>query len=366
MKVQKFIDSYLADYKNYKEFWNYEDGCVLIGVKGLYEATGDRKYFDFIENYLKHFIGDDGHIKYYEKEKYNIDSINCGKILYFMLDETGDERYKVAVEDLMDQLRTHPRTSTGNFFHKKLYPNQIWLDGLYMAQPFYMEYETRFDNRAHYNDIISQFENVQKYLYSEEKGICYHAYDETKSIFWANKETGCSANFWLRSMGWYLMALVDCMDKMDKQIYEGYRKLEDIYRLVLKGILQYQDEKSGLFYQVIDRPDVSGNYLETSGSAMIAYSILKACRMGVLIEEKYRPVGEKIVEGLLNEKLVEKDGKVELTGICSVAGLGPEDNTKRDGSVEYYLSEPVVSDDAKGVGPFFMAYAQFLMIKEGK
>ncbi len=366
MSVEKFIDQYLSGYTNYKEYWNYEDGCVLLGCKNLFEATGDRKYFDFIEKYLQGFIGEDGTIRNYEMDKYNIDSINSGKILFFMYERTGEEKYRKAIEILMDQLRTHPRCSTGNFFHKKIYPDQIWLDGLYMAQPFYMEYETKFEKKEHYSDIISQFRNVQKYLYAPEKGLCYHACDVEKKAFWADPQTGCSANFWLRSMGWYLMALVDTMYAMSKEIYEQYRELEDIYKQMLKGILQYRDPETGLFYQVIDRADVEGNYLETSGSAMIAYSILKACRMGILQKEKYAQIGERIVQGLIDHKLKEVDGKLELTGICAVAGLGPETNRVRDGSVAYYLSEPVVSNDAKGVGPFFMAYGQYLSLQREK
>lgn len=364
MKVEAFIKEYLLNYKNYKEYWNYEDGCVLLGAKQMYEATGAAVYYEFIEQYLKHFVTENGVIEHYELGKFNIDSINSGKILFFMYEKTGEEKYRKAIEFIMDQLREHPRCSTGNFFHKKIYPNQIWLDGLYMAQPFYMEYETKYDKKEQYNDIVSQFENVQKYLYDKEKGLCYHAYDEAREQFWANKETGCSPNFWLRSMGWYLMALVDVMDQMSVEIFEQYKKLEDIYKLMIKGILQYQDQDSKLFYQVIDRSDVSGNYLETSGSAMVGYSILKACRMGILLKEKYAETGMEIVESLIQNKLTEEDGRLHLTGICHVAGLGPADNPARDGSVEYYLSEKVVSDDSKGVGPFMMAYAQYLQLKK--
>lgn len=362
-KANRFIEQYLATYQNYKTYWNYEDGCVVMGAKYLYEATGDEMYFQFIEKYLKHFILEDGTIDHYEMEKFNIDSINCGKILFFMYDKTGEEKYRTAIEFLMDRLRKHPRCSTGNFFHKEIYPNQIWLDGLYMAQPFYMEYETRFEGKEKYNDIVSQFENVQKYLYCPEKGLCFHACDMAREQFWADPETGCSPNFWLRSMGWYLMALVDVCDKMSMEIYEQYRKLQDIFKLVLNGILQYQDPETKLFYQVIDHPEAENNYLETSGSAMIGYAILKACRMGLILKEKYESKGREIVESLIDNKLLLENGELHLTGICSVAGLGPDTNRRRDGSVEYYLSEPVVSDDSKGVGPFMMAYAEYLRLE---
>ncbi len=364
MKAEKFIDQYLKNYQNYKDYWNYEDGCVLLGAKQLYEATGEEKYFSFIENYVKNYVEEDGTINNYQTGKFSIDSINCSKILFFLYDKTGEEKYRRAINFTMNQLRAHPRCKCGNFIHKQLYPGQIWLDGLYMAQPFYMEYETKYGKKEHYNDIISQFENVQKFMFNDKKGLCYHAFDEEKTQFWADKETGCSSNFWLRSMGWYLMALVDVMDNMSIEIYEQYRKLQDIFKAVLKGLLQYQDKESRLFYQVIDRSDAKGNYLETSGSAMAAYAVLKACRMGILLKEKYVPAGMEIVESLINNKLKEEEGVLHLTGICHVAGLGPETNPARDGSVAYYLSEKVVSDDAKGVGPFMMAYGQYLLMKK--
>ena len=361
-RVMDYIDGFLKNYRNYKENWNYEDGCVLIGARDMYEAVGDTKYVDFIEKYLKGFITDDGRILNYNIENYNIDNILSGRVLYFMYDRTGEEKYRKAIEVLMDQLRSHPRCSTGNFFHKKIYPDQIWLDGLYMGQPFYMEYETRYDGKEKYNDIIDQFRNVEKYLGNKEKGLNYHACDISKTAFWADKETGCSANFWLRSMGWYMMALIDVMDVMSEEIFEQYAYLRDVFREHVSGLLKYQDPETGLFRQVIDRPDVEGNYFETSGSSMIAYAILKACRKGVLLAEKYEPIGRKIMEGLIEQKLITKDGKTELTGICQVAGLGPESNPVRDGSVEYYLSEKVVSDDSKGVGPFIMAYSEYLKL----
>lgn len=364
MKLESYIDSYLEGYRNYKTYWNYEDGTVLLGVKQLYEATGDEKYFKFIEDYLKYFIKDDGTIDHYEPEKYNIDSINSGKILFFMYDKTGDEKYRKAIEIMMNQLRSQPRCACGNFFHKGIYPNQIWLDGLYMAQPFYMEYETRYEKKEKYNDIISQFDNVQKLLYNKERGLCYHAYDEAKEQFWADKKTGCSPNFWLRSMGWYLMALVDTMDSMSFEIFEQYKKLEGIFKQMLNGILQYQDKESKLFYQIVDRGDTVGNYLETSGSAMIAYAILKGCRMGVLLKEKYICRGIEILNSLICHKLVEKNGELHLTDICQMAGLGPDSKPSRDGSIEYYLSEKVVDDDPKGVGPLMMAYSQYLQLKK--
>ena len=364
MRVEEFAKEYLKEYQPFKAYWNYEDGCVLMGAKQLYEATGDAFYEEFLMDFVDKFIDEDGTINNFQVGKNSIDNINCSKVLFFLYEKTGNEKYRKAIEFTMNELRKHPRCECGNFFHKAIYPYQIWLDGLYMAQPFYMEYETKFDRKEKYQDIVSQFENAQKYLYDEKKGLCYHAYDEKKAQFWADPQTGRSANFWLRSMGWYLLALVDTMDNMSKEIYESYRVLQDIFQTAIHGILQYQDPEEKLFYQVIDQRGVEGNYLESSGSAMVAYAILKGCRIGALLPEKYLPIGREIFEKLEEKRLREVGGKLHLTWNCSVAGLGPDNNRRRDGSVQYYLSEPITNDDTKGVGAFFMAYAEYLKSKK--
>ena len=362
MSVTEYIDNFLANYRHYKEYWNYEDGCVLMGCQQLYRATGDKKYLDFILNYLNPLIKEDGTITNYEFGKHNIDGFNAGKVLFLAYDETGDEKYRKAIDFLMKSLSEQPRTKSGNFFHKAIYPDQVWLDGLYMAQPFYMEYETKFNKKENYNDILNQFRNVRKYMFSDEKQLYFHGYDEARVQPWADKQTGLSKNFWLRSMGWYLMALIDVIDNMSEEIYEQYREYCSIFREAIDGILQYRDKESGLFFQVIDRADVEGNYTETSGSAMIAYAVMKASRLEVISKEKYAKIGIDIFDSLVREKLVRTDGGYSLKDICWVAGLGPGE--QRDGSVEYYLSEKIVSDDSKGVGPFMTAYAQRLMLSD--
>lgn len=362
MKLKRYVTSYLKDYKKAKQDWNYEDGCVLRGAYLLYKATKDNFYIEFIKNYIDQYITQDGSIKRYDKEHFNIDSINTGKILLYLYEETQDEKYKKATYVLMNQLREQPRTKCNSFWHKKIYPNQIWLDGLYMAQPFYMAFETKFNNKKNYHDIINQFNNVKLYLYNKEKKLYYHGYDESKIQPWADKERGVSKNFWLRAMGWYLMAIVDTMDEMSEEIFELYKNLEFLFKEGIKGILQYQDQESKLFYQIIDKADIENNYLETSGSAMVAYAILKGCRLKVLQKEKYQEIGENILDSILRNKLIEKENQLILSDICSVAGLGPGET--RDGSVAYYLSEPIVSDDQKGVGALMMAYAEYLLVKQ--
>ena len=357
-EIGTFIRQFLSAYTPYKAYWNYEDGCVLIGCADLYGVSGDPIYRDFVLQYLNGLITRDGVIVNFPMDKYNIDSINCGKALFFAYDETGDERYKKAADFLIERLATHPRCFCGNYWHKEIYPDQIWLDGLYMAQPFRMEYDMRFGGKQAVGDIVNQFKNVRKYLYDEEKGLYYHACDLAGRQPWADPKTGRSPNFWLRSMGWYLMALIDCIDKADIQLYEHYRTLSDLFLEAIRGILKYQEEKTGLFYQVIDRADVNGNYLETSGSAMVVYALLKGVRLGALDGERYLDNALRAFESLTDIRLrPDAEGKYHLNGICAVAGLGPGE--KRDGSVAYYLSEPVVADDAKGVGPYLMALSEY-------
>lgn len=363
MEITTYLKDYLGRYTPYKTYWNYEDGCVLIGCIDLYLACGDSTYRDFVLRYLETYVRPDGSIPNYESGKFNIDSINCGKTLFWALQETGDERYRKAIEFHMQRLRQHPRCQCGNFWHKQNYPNQIWLDGLYMAQPFYMAYEKLMDGYAHVQDITDQFRNVRRYLYDEQTGLSCHAWDESRVQPWCNRDTGCSPNFWLRAMGWYLMALIDCIALSREELFEHYKTLVDLFRESIRGLMRWQDKDSGLFYQVINRGDVQDNYLETSGSAMAAYALLKGVRLGVLNEEKYLPEGLRVFESLVERKLrTDADGQAHLGDICAVAGLGPGE--KRDGSVAYYLSEPRVDDDSKGVGPFMMAWSEYLLAKK--
>ena len=354
-KTKQYMEQYLNGYQNYKEYWNYEDGCVLKAARDFYESTKDEKYIRFILDYLSGCISDDGIITNYEEGKYNIDSVNSGKCLFAAYDYTKEEKYKGAIEQIMKQVRTQPRTKSGNFFHKKIYPNQIWLD----EQRAQVAQMCRGLKR---NDVYVQGNIACALVTAAVSAILLLVFHGgVESIFWANPETGCSKNFWLRSMGWYLMSIIDVIDAMDRDVYEKYHTLVEIFRKMIRGIIAYQDAESGLFYDIIDMPDCPGNYLETSGSSMVAYAILKGCNMGILIKEKYEPVGIKIMEGLMERMLIERDGELHLGGIVSVSGLGPESNLRRDGSVEYYLSEPVVEDDPKGVGCFFMAFNQYLI-----
>lgn len=338
--------------------WNYIDGCMITACLSLYKTTGDEKFLDFSKKFLDYFVKDNGVIETYDPAEYNLDNVNQGKNLFTLYDLTGDQRYRDAIETIRGQLETQPRTKEGNFWHKKIYPNQVWLDGMYMGQPFYMEYETKFDDKKHYDDIFHQFANVVKYMRDPKTGLYYHGYDASKKAFWCNKETGLSQNFWLRALGWYSMALLDTLSKCEpgEEYKAEYDNLKKVFVDLIDSMLKFQDE-SGMWYQLPALGGQEPNYLETSGSAIMAYSLLKGVRLGFL-PESYRAYGLKAFQGICDRYLKEKDGHLSLGGICLVAGLGPEDNRRRDGSFEYYMSEPIVEDDAKGVGPLLLAYTE--------
>lgn len=337
--------------------WNYIDGCMITAVLALYRITGEQKYLDFADRFVRGFVQEDGSIRTYEVEEYNLDNVNPAKNLFRLYDLTGAECYRRAMETVRAQLTTMPRIKQGNFWHKDIYPNQVWLDGLYMAQPFYMEYETRFNGKKNCLDSFKQFCVVREHMRDEKTGLYYHGYDESRAMYWADPETGCSPNFWLRALGWFVIALVDTIEAMDEQMYYEYRVLRDQFIELMEAILPYQQE-CGMFYQVIDKPEAEGNYLETSGTAIIAYGILKAVRLGIL-PEKYAVYGEKAFFGTTDRYLrVDDQGQPVLGGICLVAGLGGAQH--RDGSLEYYFSEPVVENEAKGVAPLILAYTELL------
>lgn len=339
--------------------WNYIDGCMTNSLIELYKLTGDKKIYKFVKDYIDYFVQEDGTIKTYEPEKYSTDDIAEGRTLFSLYDLSGEEKYRKAIENIYQQIKSQPRTKEGNFWHKQIYPNQIWLDGLYMAQPFYLTYETRFNKMENYNDIIGQIKNVRKLMFDEKKKLYYHGYDSSKSIFWADPKTGLSKNFWLRAIGWYTVCLADCSEIINQQMYDEYRTITTILKEIIDSLLTYQDPKTKMFYQVVDKGGMEGNYVETSGSAMIAYSILKGVRMGIL-PARYQQIGLDIFNGICENKLKDNNGDLDLEGICLVAGLGPDNNRRRDGSYEYYISEPVVANDAKGVGAFVMAYIEVL------
>lgn len=363
MVIEHYLSAYAQAFaRTDRNLWNYEDGCVLIGLNALYEAQGDERYFQALRMFIDRYIGQDGTIRLYDPKEYNIDYIPAGRVLFPLYERTGLEKYRIAAESLMEQLRAQPRTTDGSFWHKGIYPNQVWLDGLYMGLPFYAMYETRFGHGDGFKDILKQFINCCQNLYSSENELYYHAYCESRDIFWCNKETGLSANFWTRAIGWHLMAFADVYELLPDETQRN--TLRTLWLEAMDGMLKRRDPRTGLFWQLTALPDEPGNYLETSGSLMVAYSLMKGARLGVWPNDSYAHAGVEILMAVEARMFRLEDGQLHLGGICKGAGLGPDGNYRRNGSVAYYLSEQVVEDEQKGVGVCMMAYAEYLRLQE--
>lgn len=331
--------------------WGYKHGLLALSFEQLYQKTKNDKYFEYEKGYADALIDSTGTIHTYRVEEYNIDQVNAGKILFDLYTKTQDEKYLFALQTIRKQLDGHPRTNSGGFWHKKIYPYQMWLDGLYMGQPFYARYTVEFEDGENLDDVAKQFDLSYKHTYDEKTGMLLHAWDESKQMPWADKETGKSPNFWSRSIGWYVMALVDVLDYFPED-HPKHSDLVSYLNELSAALVKVQDE-SGLWYQVPDMAGREGNYLEASGSAMFAYGFAKGVNKGYL-PESYMDAANNAFDGLVNELvIVDEDGEVHITQICKGAGLGG--NPYRDGSYEYYLSEARKVDNLHGLGPFILA-----------
>jgi len=348
----RMADSVLKRHPLLSRRWHYEPGVALWALEQVWLKTSEQKVYDYIKRNIDEFVRPDGSIRTYCLEEYNLDQINEGKLLFFLHDTTGDERYKKAAYLLRKQLQTHPRTREGGFWHKQIYPHQMWLDGIYMAAPFYAEFAKRFDESQGFDDVAHQITLIEQHTRDRETGLLYHGWDESKTQRWADPESGCSPCFWGRAIGWYAMAIPDVLDYFPGE-HPQRDELLAIFETTMSAIARVQDPASGVWYQVLDQGDRSGNYLEASASCMFVYALAKGVRKGYIGKE-YLAVAVRGYEGIL-EQFVEMDdqGLVNLSGICSVAGLGGK--PYRDGSFEYYVGEEVITNEYKGVGPFVMA-----------
>ena len=331
--------------------WDYVHGLVLHAIEELNKVNPDPRYVAYVRDYVDTLVDKDGNIQTYELEKYNIDMVVAGRLLFAIYDTTKDNRYLVAMQTLKKQLDGQPRTNSGGFWHKKIYPNQMWLDGLYMGEPFYAQYTATFENGKNLDDVAKQFEQIQLHATDPKTGLLYHGWDESKAMPWADKVTGNSPNFWSRALGWYAMALVDALDYFPKD-HPKQKELVGYLNNVAAALAKYQD-KSGLWYQVTDKVGKEGNYLEASGSSMFAYAFAKGANKGYL-PSKYKKLANKAFDGLTKELIkVDADGSITLTQACQVAGLGGD--PYRDGSYEYYVKERKKDNDPKATGPFILA-----------
>ena len=337
--------------------WDYAAGLFTLSLLELNQRAPDPVYVSFVTNSIGSFISPDGKIRDYRPEEYQLDAINPGKTVIALYELTKEERYAKAASLLEKQLATQPRTPDGGFWHKARYTNQMWLDGLYMGAPFYAEYTKVFGGPAtNYDDVVRQFALVHKHMLDPHSGLYYHGWDAAKIQPWANPETGTSSNFWGRSIGWYAMALVDTLDYLPPD-HPARKEMARQIRDLSKAIVKYQDKDSGVWWQVMDKGNVAGNYREATASTMFVYALAKAVNNGEL-SRSYVPAILKGYQGVLDEFVrTNESGALSLAQCCQVAGLGFKSahGRTRDGSFAYYVSEPIVENDLKGIGPFILA-----------
>lgn len=350
-EMKRNPQSWMVDYSK-RPVWSYTQGLEMLAFLQVYEKTKDKKYFDYAISYADTMITADGKIKTYELEKYNLDMINSGKILFPLYQKTGKKQYKLAMDLLRSQINNQPRISNGGFWHKKIYPHQVWLDGVYMALPFLAQYGKEFNEPELFDDVAAQIIAAEKDLKDEKTGLLYHGWDESRQQRWADPVTGRSPNFWSRSMGWYMMALVDVLDYLPAN-HPNRAEIIRILNDLSVSLDKFRDKKTGMWYQVTDKGGKEGNYLESSGSVMFIYTWVKGAQKGYLPKE-FLNKGKKAYKQFVKKFIkTNPDGTISVTDVCSVAGLGGEPRY-RDGSYEYYISEPIRDNDAKAVGPFIM------------
>jgi unsaturated rhamnogalacturonyl hydrolase len=369
----RMANSTMARFPLLADEWNYQWGLVLKGFEQVWRATGEQKYFDYIQHNIDTFVQPDGTIRGYRVDEYNVDRLNTGKVLFALYDKTNDPKYKHALDLLRSQLDTHPRTKSGGFWHKQIYPNQMWLDGIYMADAFFAQYESviarsGFCDEAISNslvgdcfaplamtvwdDIAHQIILIEQHTRDPKTGLLYHAWDESKQQHWANPETGSSPHFSGRAIGWYVMAIVDVLDFMPRDhVQRG--ALIAILNRTIDAVMRAQDANTGVWYQVLDQANRAGNYLESSASCMFVYAIVKGARHNYF-PKNLLAVAQRTYDGIIKQFIqVDDAGLVHLTNTCRSAGLGG--TPYRDGSYEYYIGEPIVTDNHHGVGAFILA-----------
>jgi len=337
--------------------WDYIAGVVLLAIDRVATSRNDQSMHAYVKRNMDRFVQPDGSITGYKPDDFNLDQIAQGRLLFPLMSRTGDKRYRIAAQSLRAQLAKHPRTSEGGFWHKQVYPQQMWLDGLYMAEPFYAEYARVFNEPADFDDVAKQFLLAARHTRDPRTGLMYHGWDAAKTQKWADPETGLSKSFWGRAMGWYMLGAVEALDYMPKNHKDRAAIIETLKQAV-EAVTKVQDPVTGLWWQVLDQPNREGNYLEASASSMFVYSLAKAARLGY-IDARYRQVASRGFDGIISNLVkTSSDGLPSLTKVCQVAGLGGalrKDGSYRDGTYAYYVSEPIATDDYKGVGPFIMA-----------
>ncbi|MBQ0047610.1 MAG: glycoside hydrolase family 88 protein [Prevotellaceae bacterium] len=385
-EIQRVPKSYLLDFST-KPKWSYVMGIELEAMLDTYLRYGGDKIKDYCQEYTDTMINENGEIRGYNLEDYNIDNIRTGHFVSRMYQINPEKKNLIAMQTMMKQLDQQPRTVKDHvYWHKAIYAYQVWLDGIFMGLPYRsltasMIYKKKQAKKI-WDDAVDQISITYDRTYDPATGLNRHAYDENRNMFWADSQTGLSQHCWGRAQGWYSMALIELLDVMPKN-YKRRGELIELLRKDLDAVIKWQDKETGVWYQVMDQPGREGNYLESTCSAMFAYVMLKAYNKGYL-GEKYLEAGKKAYDGIIKQFIrVDSDNTISLTKCCSVAGLGPgispqvqealtrinpknkaKENTRRDGSYEYYLSEPIRDNDAKGVGPFIWASLEMEQLKK--
>ncbi len=352
--IIKRYDS-LMYYNGFSPGWQYDIAMLGQTIDKL--GFIDTIYTKYHEDYLNHFVTDSG-IKKYKLEDYNLDNVNPAKGLITLYKRTGKEKYLNAINIIIKQLENQPRTHSGGYWHKKRYPWQMWLDGVYMSSPFLAQYANEFNKPAWFDTVAFQIMHIYSNTRDPRTGLLYHAWDESRSQRWCDPGTGRSKEFWGRAMGWYLMAIVDVLDYLPAD----YPKRDSIINILLntsEALLRVRDPKTGLWFQVLDKGGQKGNYIEGSCSAMFTYVFAKGAKKGYL-PSKFLDISKKSFLSMIDNFIITgDDGMPVMTNICGAAGLGG--NPYRDGSYEYYIGERKVNNDPKGVAPFIMAAMELNM-----
>lgn len=334
-----------------KPKWDYKMSLTLSAFEKLYQKTKDKKYLDYIKGYADELIDGNGNILKYDIKEYNIDYVNPGKLLFNLYDETKDNRYLTVIKQLRTQIESQPRTVSGGFWHKQIYPNQMWIDGLYMAEPFYTQYTVKYENGKSLDDVAKQFELVHDHILDKKTGLPYQAWDESKEIGWADKETGTSPTVWSRGIGWYMMALVETLDYFPKD-HPKQKELKGYLNEAAKNAVLAQSA-SGLWYQVADKPELAGNFLESSGSGMIIYALAKGADKGYLASS-YKKTAQKSFDAFIKEFVkTNENNEITISNVSSNVGLGGK--PFRDGTNEYYVKSRTKDNSSPALAAFLLS-----------
>ncbi len=379
-EMQRVPESYMLDFAKAPR-WSYVMGIELEAMLDTYLRYGGEDIKAYLVQYTDTMINPDGSIRKYDILDYNLDNVRTGHFVTRMYELFPEEKNLKAINTMMKQLADQPRTKEGVYWHKAIYAYQVWLDGIFMGLPFRSLTASKLYSPEEalpiYDDAVDQVKKTYERTYDPKTHLNRHAWDENRDMFWSDKETGLSQHCWGRAQGWYVMALVELLDAFPAD-YARRGEVKELLGKVLDSIIEWQDPKTGLWYQVMDSPEREGNYLEATASSMFAYALLKSARLGHVTDPKYLAAGKKAYQGIIDNFIHEnEDGTISLTQCCEVAGLGPgvspsvlkaapkvKENTRRDGSYEYYLSEPIRDNDAKGVGPFIWASLEMESLNE--